>query len=173
MLRTHLGIIQLQMDPPQIDEAQQTWSRRLRSCAVYSAGPVEVGRNELAQARAHYLAGEVDVAEAMTTTCHETVQALAPLTAADAKSLEGQVHAARGDIDVQPRGLPRGRLILTGVGSDRRGSRDVVRARRSARGRQRVRRGTRRLSQRRGSIGHSASAAAHQAAANQSGKDLR
>ena len=56
----------------------------------------------------------------MTLAFHENVQCLSPLTAADAKSLEGQVHAARGDIDgSRHRPTARPCSILTGVGSDR------------------------------------------------------
>jgi tetratricopeptide (TPR) repeat protein len=119
VLRTNLGSLQLQLDPPQLDEAKlnlEQAAEEMRSC---SAGPVDIGRNELAQARAHYLDGDFDVAEAMTTRVLESLRTLAPLTAADAKSLEGQVHAARGDVMAAATAYREAVLILTGVGSDR------------------------------------------------------
>ena len=119
VLRTNLGTLQLQLDPPQLDEAKQNLEQAAEEMRSNSAGPVDIGRNELAQARAHYLGGDVDVAEVMTARVLENVRTLAPLTAADAKSLEGQVHAARGDVAGAATAYREAVLILTGVGSDR------------------------------------------------------
>ena len=119
VLRTNLGTLQLQLDPPQLDEAKQNLEQAAEEMRSNSAGPVDIGRNELAQARAHYLGGDFDIAEVMTTRVLENVRTLAPLTAADAKSLEGQVHAARGDVAGAATAYREAVLILTGVGSDR------------------------------------------------------
>ena len=97
VLRTHLGTCSCGWIRRRSPRPRRTWSRRPRNC-VHSAGVVDIGRNELAQARAHYLSGDFDIAERMTTRVLENLRTLAPLTAADAKSLEGQVHAARGDV---------------------------------------------------------------------------
>jgi len=118
-LRTQLGIMQLQMNPPQVAEAQENLEQAAQELRWCSAGPVEVGRNELAQARAHYLSGDVETAEALSTRVHENVKVLSPLTAADAKSLEGQVLAARGDVAAAVSAYREAVLILTAVGSDR------------------------------------------------------
>ena len=118
-LRTHLGVMQLRMDPPQIDEAQKNLTQAAEEYKWCSASLVDVGRNELAQARAHYMAGDVEIAQVLSSRVHENVQALSPLTAADAKSLEGQVHAARGDIEAALHAYREAVLILTSVGSDR------------------------------------------------------
>ena len=119
VLRTNLGTLQLQLDPPQLDEAKHNLEQAAEEMRGNSAGPVDIGRNELAQARAHYLGGDFDIAEVMTTRVLENVRTLAPLTAADAKSLEGQVHAARGDVAGAAAAYREAVLILTGVGSDR------------------------------------------------------
>jgi tetratricopeptide (TPR) repeat protein len=118
-LRTQLGMMQLRVDPPQIDEAQDNLRRAAEEFQWCSASPVDVGRNELAQARAHYLAGDMVSAEVLTSRVHENVQVLSPLTAADAKSLEGQVHAARGDIEAALQSYREAVMMLTSVGSDR------------------------------------------------------
>ncbi len=118
-LRTHLGIMQLRMDPPQIGEAQRNLQQAAEEFQWSGAGPVEIGRNELAQARAHYLKGDIETAEIMSTRVHENVHALSPLTAADAKSLEGQVHASRGDIEAALLAYRESVLMLTSLGSDR------------------------------------------------------
>ncbi len=118
-LRTHLGMMQLRMDPPQIEEAQANLKLAAEEYEWCSASPVDIGRNELAQARAHYLAGNVETAQALSARVHDNVQLLSPLTAADAKSLEGQVHAARGDIEAALASYREAVLMLTSVGSDR------------------------------------------------------
>jgi tetratricopeptide (TPR) repeat protein len=118
-LRTHLGVMQLRMDPPQIDEAQKNLTQAAEEFKWCSASPVDVGRNELAQARAHYLAGDVESAQVLSSRVHDNVQVLSPVTAADAKSLEGQVYAARGDIESALHAYREAVMILTSVGSDR------------------------------------------------------
>jgi tetratricopeptide (TPR) repeat protein len=118
-LRTHLGIMQLRMDPPQIDEAQNNLMQAAEEFQWSGAGPVEIGRNELAQARAYYLSGDVQTAELMSSRVHENVRALSPLTAADAKSLEGQVHASRGDMEAAVTAYREAVMMLTSLGSDR------------------------------------------------------
>jgi tetratricopeptide (TPR) repeat protein len=118
-LRTQLGVMQLQMDPPQIDEAQENLVRAAEEYQWCSASAVDIGRNELAQARAHYLSGDVDSAEKLSAKVHENVRVLSPLTAADAKSLEGQVHAARGNVEAAVVSYREAVMMLTGLGSDR------------------------------------------------------
>jgi tetratricopeptide (TPR) repeat protein len=118
-LRTALGTMQLRMDPPQIEEAQLHLRLAAEEYQWSSASAVDIGRNDLAQARAHYLAGDVETAEALSSRVHENVHSLSPVTAADAKSLEGQVQAARGDIEAAVRSYREAVLMLTSVGSDR------------------------------------------------------
>ena len=60
VLRTNLGTLQLQLDPPQLDEAKLNLEQAAEEMRSNSAGPVDIGRNELAQARAHYLSGDFD-----------------------------------------------------------------------------------------------------------------
>lgn len=118
-LRTTLGIMQLRMDPPMIDEAQQ----QLRQAAVEfqwcSASPLDIGRNELALARAHYLAGDIDSAQEISARIHDEAKAVSPVMAADAKSLEGQVYAARGEVQAAVSAYREAVMVLTGAGSDR------------------------------------------------------
>ncbi len=60
LLRTNLGTLQLQLDPPQLDEAKLNLEQAAEEMRSNSAGVVDIGRNELAQARAHYLGGDFD-----------------------------------------------------------------------------------------------------------------
>ena len=59
-LRTALGTMQLQLDPPDVSEAQQHLSKAAEELLWSSASPIEIARNELALARAHYLDGNLE-----------------------------------------------------------------------------------------------------------------
>jgi len=118
-LRTQLGMMQLRLDPPQVDEAQVHLRQAAQELEWCSAGPVEVARNDLAIARAYFLQGEVGTAQVMSSQIHDTVQTHAPIVAADAKALEGQSFAAAGRVDEAVRAYREAVLVLTSIGSDR------------------------------------------------------
>jgi len=117
-LRTQLGIMQLRLDPPELDEAQHNLERAAEELAWSSAAPVDMARNDLALARAHFLAGDI---EQVRTLCDRVyaVGEQAPLVAADAKALEGQACAAHQDIAGAVDAYRQAVHILTRVGSDR------------------------------------------------------
>jgi tetratricopeptide (TPR) repeat protein len=118
-LRSQLGKMQLQLDPPEVEEARQNLSKAAEELAWSSANPIEIARNELARARAHYLEGNLSPAE---DTCAEVIIVAgdeAPTLAADAQSLAGQIAAARGDTEGAKQAYRRAVFLLTGVGADR------------------------------------------------------
>ena len=118
-LRTTLGMMQLRLDPPMVDEAEKNLAQAAEELIWCSAGPVEIARNDLAIARARFLKGDIGGAQVMSGQIHETVQAHAPFVAADAKSLEGQAFAAAGQIDQAVKSYREAVLVLTSIGSDR------------------------------------------------------
>ena len=118
-LRTQLGDMQLRMDPPQIAEAQEQLKLAAEELQWCSASPLDIGRNELSQARASYLAGDVDTAQEISARVHDTVLVASPQIAADAKVLEGQVLAARGEVEAATRAYREAVLVLSSVGADR------------------------------------------------------
>jgi transcriptional regulator with XRE-family HTH domain len=118
-LRTELGTMQLRMDPPQLAEAQQNLELAAQSLAWSSGSPVDVARNDLAMARALFLAGEIEAAATLCEQVHAAIDDQAPLVAADAMSLAGQVRAAQGDLDGASRLFQQAVHVLTGVGADR------------------------------------------------------
>jgi len=111
--------MQLRMDPPQIDEAQEHLRQAALEFEWCSAGSVEIARNELAQAKAHFLKGEVETALVMSGQVHDSVYAQSPMVAADAKALEGQTLAAQGLIEEAKFAYRAALMTLTGIGSDR------------------------------------------------------
>src|SRR3954452_22789027 len=82
-LRNQLGTMQLQLDPPEIEEAQHNLEKAAEELAWSSASPIDVARNTLQRARAHYLEGSLTLAGDMCVGILETTKAEAPLLAAD------------------------------------------------------------------------------------------
>ena len=118
-LRSQLGTLQLDMDPPDVDaaidnlvrgEAELEWSR---------TSPVDLAANRIAQARAHWLRYDFDLAEEMAERCRADMAGVAPLLEAQAVVLMGQVSAARGDTELTKRRFREAVLTLSGAGADR------------------------------------------------------
>jgi tetratricopeptide (TPR) repeat protein len=118
-LRTQLGIMQLRLDPPEVAEAQRNLEQAAQELEWCSAGPVEIARNDLALARAHFLEGDAVTARALSAKACAGVGEAAPIVAADAKSVNGQVFAMEGDLAAAKRSYREAVLLLTGIGADR------------------------------------------------------
>jgi transcriptional regulator with XRE-family HTH domain len=118
-LRTQLGIMQLRLDPPEVAEAQRNLEQAAQELEWCSAGPVEIARNDLALARAHFMEGDAVSARALSAKARVGVGDSAPIVAADAKSVEGQVAAMEGDLVGAKRSYREAVMLLTGIGADR------------------------------------------------------
>ncbi len=117
-LRNALGQMQLQLDPPDVDEARRNLDQAAEELVWTSASPGELADNQLSRARADYLDGRLtEAAEA----CAAALEALAgePLMAAAASALLGEIAAAGGDMDAAMRSYRRAVFLLTGIGADR------------------------------------------------------
>lgn len=126
LLRSQLGIMLLRLDPPDLDSARKQLDLAAQELAWTSAGPVEMGNVQLAQARVQFLDGDPSAALATCTQIHHQVGALAPLLAAGTAALQGQVHAVTGGPDASARALERYRhaaAVLSGIGADREAAR--------------------------------------------------
>jgi transcriptional regulator with XRE-family HTH domain len=118
-LRNLLGTMQLQLDPPEVDAARGNLDKAAEELAWSSASVLDITRNAVARARAHYLNGDFAQADEMCAGILETATDDAPLLAADAQSLVGQVAAARGDTEGAMSAYRHAVFLLTGVGADR------------------------------------------------------
>jgi transcriptional regulator with XRE-family HTH domain/Tfp pilus assembly protein PilF len=118
-LRTALGQMQLELDPPDVSEAKRHLEKAAEELTWSSASTIEIAANNLAIARAHYLAGDLSRADGMSAEIIAVAKDEAPILAADAESLAGQVAAANGDTDGAKRSYHRAVFLLTGVGADR------------------------------------------------------
>lgn len=118
-LRTTLGTLQLRLDPPDVAGAQHNLELAHEELAWSSASPVDRARNDLALARAHFLTGDLVTAGLLSERVHAAVGDQAPLVAADAMSLAGQVLLAQDDVSGASRCFQKSIHTLTGVGADR------------------------------------------------------
>jgi transcriptional regulator with XRE-family HTH domain len=119
VLRTELGIMQLRLDPPPIAEAQANLDKAAEEMVWCSASTVDVARNHVARARAQFLDGRLGEAQAVCVEAATAVGREAPTISADAKTLEGQIEVARGNVGAATALYREAVLILTGVGADR------------------------------------------------------
>jgi tetratricopeptide (TPR) repeat protein len=118
-LRNTLGRMQLELDPPDVNEAMRHLEQAAEELVWSSASPGEIASNRLGIARAYYLDGDLLQAR---EACSEVIAALNgedPILTADAEALSGQVAAAGGDLDGARRAYRRAVFVLTGIGADR------------------------------------------------------
>jgi tetratricopeptide (TPR) repeat protein len=118
-LRTDLAILQLQMDPPAAEEAKTNLERASLELDWSSASTTDKADNQLALARANLMLGDVATAEAQAAACYDIVRGQSPLSAADARVLQGQIAASRSEVEEARSAYREAILILSGVGADR------------------------------------------------------
>jgi len=118
-LRTEMANMQLRMDPPQAEEAMQNHELAARELDWSSANPMDKADNQLIMARANLLLGHIDIAAEQAASTYAISRDQAPLSAAEALVLRGQIAASRGDTEAAASTYKEAILILTGAGADR------------------------------------------------------
>ncbi|MFP5253663.1 MAG: hypothetical protein ACLGH4_07690, partial [Actinomycetes bacterium] len=118
-LRSQLGIMQLQLEPPELLEAIRNLTAAREQMEHSGAGQVARLRNEIALAEAALLSGQPAEARQLCAAVFDQARAGAPLVAAHARALEGQAAAADGDVSLATSMFREAVHLLTGVGADR------------------------------------------------------
>jgi tetratricopeptide (TPR) repeat protein len=118
-LRTQFGVLQLHLDPPEPLAAKKTLEQARRELDWSSASPLDQADNQLALARAALMLGDDTTAEEQAVATYHAVSEHAPLLAADARVLAGQVAARQGRTDDARAAYMHAILLLSGVGADR------------------------------------------------------
>jgi len=118
-LRTELGQMQLALDPPLIPEARANLERAAADLAWTSASAIDLARNEVALARSQFLEGDFAAATELVASVHERTAEQAPILAASAKVLEGEILATQGRVEDAVAAYQRAAHLLTGAGADR------------------------------------------------------
>lgn len=118
-LRIELGILLLELDPPDIEAARASLRTASEQAAWANTSPVDAARADNALAKAHVLAGEFIEARALAErVCAETTASF-PLVAAEARRIQGQACFGLGDRAEAVRAYQQAAALLTGVGADR------------------------------------------------------
>ena len=118
-LRAQLGVLQLRATPPEITEAEENLTRAAQEMAWTSASPTDLARTDLSLARVAYLKGHLEAALTATTHIADQMNDAAPLLAAEAHALTGQVQARQGDTVAAAKSYHQAVLTLTACGADR------------------------------------------------------
>jgi tetratricopeptide (TPR) repeat protein len=119
-LRIELANVQLRQDPPEAAEAKETLERAARELDWTSASPMDHAYNDLALARATLLLGDSTTASELAMRCYEVAREQAPLAAAEALVLKGQIAASEDRTDDAATTYKEAILLLSGAGADRR-----------------------------------------------------
>jgi tetratricopeptide (TPR) repeat protein len=118
-LRTEMAHMQLRMDPPQAQEAMKNLELAARELDWSSASPMDKADNQLIMARANLLLGHVESAAEQAANSYGISRDQAPLSAAEALVLRGQIVASQGNTEEATSLYREAILILSGVGADR------------------------------------------------------
>lgn len=118
-LRAELGRLQLTLDPPAVDDARHNLEQASSELDWTSATPVDRAWIDLGLARVHYLASRGEEARALIYRVLENAGAQAPLLAAEARSLEGQIFAAHGEFERAGACYQDAVHLLSSIGADR------------------------------------------------------
>jgi transcriptional regulator with XRE-family HTH domain len=93
-LRLQLGMMQLQLDPPELEEATSNLLAAREQLAHSGAGHVDLMRTEIALGDAALMAGDVATARQLAADVYERSYGVAPIVAAYSRALGGQAAAA-------------------------------------------------------------------------------
>lgn len=118
-LRTELGIQQLLVDPPMPSEALANLRRSAHELEVIGAAAGDLADNRLAQARAHFLLGQLEMAGELARQSASAEARSAPIIAANAQALLGQIAVSEGELTEARSHFQEAATTLTRVGADR------------------------------------------------------
>lgn len=117
-LRTQVGIMQLELDPPDVAAAHEQLDRAAEELPWSSASPIDIASNDLARARAFMLEGDLDRAEEICRQTFDVANSDSPDTAAHARAVLGQIQVARGDVEAAKVTYRQAVYFLTSAGGD-------------------------------------------------------
>lgn len=118
-LRAQLGIMQLQLDPPDVEEAVANLLAARDQMAHSGAPLVDQLRADVALADAALLCGEPVKAQELAAAVYEQARADAPLAAAQARAIQGQAAWSQGEVAEAAAMYKHAVQLLTGAGADR------------------------------------------------------
>ena len=117
-LRTEVGRLQLELDPPDLAEARSNLEQAAAEMEWSSATPVDRAWTLLGLARVAFLSGELSTSRELIAQVQTTAGGHAPLAEAEALTLEGRTLAAEGATDLAALAYQKAVHRLSGIGAD-------------------------------------------------------
>lgn len=117
-LRTEVGRLHLELDPPDLLEARLNLEQAAAEMEWSSATPVDRAWTLLGLARVAFLAGDLPESRELIAQVQTTADGHAPLAEAEALTLEGRTLAAEGDTELAAAAYQRAVLRLSAIGAD-------------------------------------------------------
>ncbi|WP_297623755.1 helix-turn-helix domain-containing protein [Nocardioides sp.] len=117
-LRTEVGRLQLELDPPDLVEARHNLEQAAAEMEWSSATPVDRAWTLLGLARVAFLAGDLAASRELIAQVHTTAGGHAPLAEAEALTLQGRTHAAEGSTDQAALAYQQAVHRLSAIGAD-------------------------------------------------------
>ncbi|WP_340538423.1 tetratricopeptide repeat protein [Nocardioides sp. GXZ039] len=118
-LRMQLGLLQLKMNPPEIEGAFVNLTRSSEEMVHSEASVVDRGRVQLGLAKARLLIGDDEEAERLAEDCYQATVESSLMLASEARLVLGQVAVHRDDVARAVEEFRRATVILDGVGASR------------------------------------------------------
>ncbi|WP_416954516.1 helix-turn-helix domain-containing protein [Nocardioides sp. T5] len=118
-LRAEVGRLQLELEPPAVDDARNNLQQAVAEMEWSSATPMDRAWTVLGLARAAFLTGDHDECRRLLTDVHATSDGQSPLAEAEALALEGRISAARADTGEAARCYQAAVLKLSSIGADK------------------------------------------------------
>ena len=118
-LRAEVGRLQLELEPPAVDDARNNLQQAVTEMEWSSATPMDRAWTLLGLARAAFLSDDFDECRRLLADVHATSDGQSPLAEAEALALEGRISAARGDTNEAARCYQAAVLKLSSIGADK------------------------------------------------------
>jgi tetratricopeptide (TPR) repeat protein len=119
LLRGEVGRLQLELDPPALDDAQQNLTRAAAEMEWSASTSSDRAQVLLGLARAAFLSGDVAGSRELVGDVHAVGNGHLPLAEAEAWALLGSTHVSEGDSEEASACFQRAVLTLSAIGADR------------------------------------------------------
>ena len=119
LLRGEVGRLQLELDPPALDEARHNLEQAAVEMEWSASTSSDRAQVLLGLARAAFLSGDVPASRDLVAQVHAVADGHLPLAEAEAWALLGSTHASEGDSAEASSCFQRAVLTLSAIGADR------------------------------------------------------
>ncbi|KRE97262.1 hypothetical protein ASG76_00585 [Nocardioides sp. Soil774] len=119
LLRAEVGRLQLELDPPALDDAQENLARAAAELEWSASTSSDRAHVLLGLARAAFLSGDVPASRELLAEVHAVGSGHLPLAEAEAWALLGSTHVSEGNADEAGSCFQRAVLTLSAIGADR------------------------------------------------------